>query len=175
MHTWKLPEARGAYALVLRMERPALLRVGVLGEAPFPAGVYVYLGSARGPGGIRARLGRHLRGEGHPRWHVDYLRAVARPVAYAFTTAPPPDRPWECIWSQALAALPETWVPLPGFGASDCRQGCPAHLVAFPPETAWAQAMEAALGIPLHRLAQEGPTEPSPLYLSKRRKKEIRL
>ena len=152
MHTWKLPEARGAYALVLRMERPALLRVGALGEASFPAGVYVYLGSARGPGGIQARLGRHLRGSSRPRWHVDYLRAVAVPVAWAVTTDPAPGLPWECAWSQRLAALPEAWIPLPGFGASDCRQGCPAHLIGQPLEAPWPALIEAVLGVPLHLL-----------------------
>ncbi|HIQ09546.1 MAG TPA: DUF123 domain-containing protein, partial [Anaerolineaceae bacterium] len=56
-----LPSTPGAYALALRLERPVGLRVGALGVWDFPEGVYVYLGSARGPGGIRARLGRHLR------------------------------------------------------------------------------------------------------------------
>ena len=142
-----LPSQPGAYALALRLERPTRLQVGALGAVLFPVGVYVYLGSARGPGGIRARLGRHLRGAAHPRWHVDYLRAVAQPIACAYTTAPPPGMPWECAWSQALAALPEAWVPLPGFGASDCRHGCPAHLVAFAPavawETLWVSTLEA--------------------------------
>lgn len=130
-----LPPQPGAYAVVLCLGRPTRLRVGALGEAEFPAGVYVYLGSARGPGGVRARLGRHLRGVGRPRWHVDALRAVAQPIAWGYTTAPPPGLPWECAWSQhLLAAHPHAFVPLPGFGASDCAHGCPAHLVGFPPE-----------------------------------------
>jgi hypothetical protein len=40
--------------------------------------------------------------------------------------------PLECAWSQALARLPGTRIPAPGFGSSDCRCACPAHLVAFP-------------------------------------------
>ena len=147
-----LPAQPGAYALVLRLEQPTRLRVGALGAALFPAGVYVYLGSARGPGGIRARLGRHLRGKGRPRWHVDYLRAVAWPVAYAYTTAPPRRLPWECAWSQALAALAEAWVPLPGFGASDCRHGCLAHLVAFAPTAAWRSMLRDTLRVPVFPL-----------------------
>jgi len=144
-----LPPQPGAYALILRLEQPTRLRVGALGEADFPAGVYVYLGNAHGPGGIRARLGRHLRGSSRLRWHVDYLRAVAVPAAWAITTDPAPDLPWECAWSQRLAALPEAWIPLPGFGASDCRYGCPAHLIGLPLEAPWPVLAEAALGVPL--------------------------
>ncbi len=146
---WPLPAAPGAYALALRLEHSVQLQVGALGEAEFAAGVYLYLGSAHGPGGLRARLGRHLEGRGRRRWHVDYLRAVAFPVAWAFTTAPAPGPPWECVWSQALAALPQAWVPLPGFGAADCRYGCPAHLIGLPAEAPWRQMVPAVLGVPL--------------------------
>ncbi len=149
MHRWSLPPASGAYALALRLEHGIQLQVGKLGTAFFPAGVYFYLGSAHGPGGIRARLGRHLQGGVRLRWHVDYLRAVAVPAAWAITTDPAPGLPWECTWSQRLAALPEAWIPLPGFGASDCRYGCPAHLIGLPLEAPWPVLAEAALGVPL--------------------------
>ncbi len=99
-----------------------------------PLGGWVQM--ARGPGGVRARLGRHLRGDGRPRWHVDFLRAHAAPLAWAWTTALPDEVPWECLWSQALADLPSISVPVPGFGASDCRRGCLAHLL-FCPWEAW--------------------------------------
>jgi Uri superfamily endonuclease len=95
----------------------------------FPAGDYIYVGSAFGPGGLRTRLGRHLRGDGHPHWHIDTLRAAASVVGYVFAIA---DQPVECRWSQALAALPQARIPAPGFGSSDCRSGCQAHLIAFP-------------------------------------------
>lgn len=141
---------------MLRLAEPVRLRVGALGMWDLPAGLYVYLGSARGPGGVRARLGRHLRGGGRPRWHVDYLRAVAHPVAWGYTVAPAPGLPWECFWSQRLAAAPHAWMPVPGFGASDCRHGCPAHLVAFPPGAttqAWLRAWSEAWGLAWHALS----------------------
>ncbi len=63
------------------------------------------------------------------------------------------------LWSQALVRLPGSSVPLPGFGASDCRLGCLSHLVAFPGEGSggsplllrpiWLQALERAAGAPL--------------------------
>ncbi|HEY57203.1 MAG TPA: GIY-YIG nuclease family protein [Anaerolineae bacterium] len=156
-----LPSTPGAYALALRLERPVGLRVGALGVWDFPEGVYVYLGSARGPGGIRARLGRHLRGAstppgtGRPRWHVDYLRAMAQPIAWGYTVAPAPGLPWECLWSQRLAAAPRAWVPVPGFGASDCRHRCPAHLIAFPPDAellAWLRERSKTWGLTWHTM-----------------------
>ncbi len=126
-----LPSLPGAYWLVLHLGQSTTLRVGRRGDAFFPAGWYVYTGSAHGPGGIQSRLGRHLRGSARHRWHVDYLRSAAQPVAWGWTTAAA-SLPWECQWAQALAAQPEAYIPLPGFGASDCRHHCQAHLVGFP-------------------------------------------
>jgi Uri superfamily endonuclease len=123
-----LPPAGGAYVLHLAVFFARPLVIEHLGRQHFPAGHYFYCGSARGAGGLRARVGRHVRGDGQPRWHIDYLRAVAevREVFYTVT-----DIPLECAWSQALAQLPEAFIPTPGFGASDCRSGCGAHLIGF--------------------------------------------
>ncbi|HZD57644.1 MAG TPA: GIY-YIG nuclease family protein [Anaerolineales bacterium] len=138
-----LPRVPGSYALFLNLPGACHFRVGRSGEFFFPSGDYVYLGSAFGPGGLGARLGRHLRGDGTPRWHIDYLRKIAQVCGYAYLEANQdvddvPNRgtmhgpaKLECRWSQALAALPGASIPAPGFGASDCEAGCPAHLVAF--------------------------------------------
>lgn len=129
-----LPAEPGAYALHLRLEYAKTLQVGRLGQVPFPAGDYLYLGSARGPGGLRARLSRHLRLAKRPHWHIDALRAIAQVLGLVYlVSADLTPLPYECAWSQALAAWPGTHIPAPGFGASDCSSGCPAHLVAFPP------------------------------------------
>ncbi len=140
-----LPVRPGSYALILELPQAVDLTVGRLGRFTFPAGVYLYLGSAHGPGGLRARLGRHLRGEGKPRWHIDVLRAVAGVRGYEFSVergalAPPQ----ECRWSQRLAALPGSKVIAPGFGARDCRWGCAAHLI-YRPRDSWAEDWEQIL------------------------------
>ncbi len=127
-----LPKSVGAYVLVLFLPRARRLQVGRLGVATFPAGLYVYLGQAGGPGGLRGRLRRHLRGPRRLRWHIDYLRTHAEPVAWGWRMGTHgPHGPWECLWTQQLARHPWTFVPLPGFGASDCRLGCPAHLLGL--------------------------------------------
>jgi len=130
-----IPSDPGSYLLWLHLVQSQNLTVGKLGKFAFPSGDYVYLGSASGPGGLRARLGRHIRGNGKLRWHIDYLRAVAQVHGVGFeirtrrgTTC---CAPAECDWSQKLAALPKSRIVVPGFGASDCRSGCSAHLVYF--------------------------------------------
>jgi len=146
-----IPPEPGFYALELRLTHPAQLRIGQLGEQLFPADVYIYAGSALGPGGLRARLGRHLQAkEKRTHWHIDYLGQAARVEALAYiivspdkfhisrSAEPGPDAiPIECLWSQALARMPGASIPVSGFGASDCCSGCRAHLVAFfPPDFA---------------------------------------
>ena len=51
-----LPPAPGTYALVLRVSAPTTLAVGQLGDITFSPGYYVYIGSAHGPGGVKARV-----------------------------------------------------------------------------------------------------------------------
>lgn len=120
----ELPSAPGAYALLLRLDAPTPIRAGRLGTITLAAGHYVYIGSARGPGGLRARVGRHRRREKKAHWHIDALTAVAPIVEvwYVETTAR-----LECAWAEILRALPGVTIPARGFGASDCA--CDAHLL----------------------------------------------
>ena len=132
-----LPSTPGSYILLLKLTTPLTITIGALGETQFPAGIYAYLGSARGPGGIRARLGRHIAGGKTQRWHIDYLRAKTEIAGDSFlpelNIASATAIPTECRGSQALAQLPAAQIPLTQFGARDCRHGCPAHLVLLPP------------------------------------------
>ncbi len=130
-----LPADPGSYALILRLTVSQRLTVGRLGRGYFIPGIYVYFGSARGPGGLRARLGRHIRGGGKSHWHIDALRSVADVCGYCYISSQDTHAstlPIECLWSQAMAALPDSTVPMIKFGASDCRSGCPAHLISLP-------------------------------------------
>ncbi|MEN8173440.1 MAG: DUF123 domain-containing protein, partial [Chloroflexota bacterium] len=68
-------------------------------------------------------------------WHIDYLRAITDLTGFGYLLDridEPPSINVECTWSQSLAALPGVSIPMPGFGAGDCRAGCSAHLVALP-------------------------------------------
>lgn len=117
-----LPSAPGAYALTFAVEKPLRLPIARLNNPVLEPGTYVYAGSAFGPGGIRARVGRHLRAEKKPHWHIDHVSAQA-PCLEVNTY--PGGR--ECDLVAALLSDGAT-VPVDGFGSSDCRD-CPAHLV----------------------------------------------
>jgi len=119
-----MTDAPGTYALLLRGEEPQEIEVGALGTMTVRPGTYVYVGSAFGPGGLRARVERHVRADGALHWHVDYLRAVATLDAVWYTHD---TQRRECTWAEVLRSFPGVTVPLDGFGASDCT--CPAHLV----------------------------------------------
>lgn len=109
-----LPAIAGAYVLMIVLPRPV---------ADLAAGRYLYCGSARGPGGLKARVGRHMRTGKAVRWHVDRLTGAGTVAgAWVFEGGD------ECALSAALGHLP---VPIPRFGSSDCRR-CPAHLYAWP-------------------------------------------
>lgn len=117
---------KGSYLLGMRLDEDVLLAIGRLGRFAFPAGYYVYAGSARGPGGLSARLARHRRREKRFHWHVDYLLACAHLVEV--WTAVSTQR-LECVWAKAIMEMAGARVIVPRFGASDCR--CPTHLIYF--------------------------------------------
>jgi Uri superfamily endonuclease len=139
----------GTYILALWLDAAQTIRVGRLGEIAFPVGWYLYVGSALGPGGLPARLARHLLRLGagkQAHWHVDFLRERATWVgAWGRSSS----RRLECDWAAILRQLPGARIVAPGFGASDCR--CPAHLVYVPrlPEEAWFATTLAAERIDL--------------------------
>ncbi|MBN1201531.1 MAG: GIY-YIG nuclease family protein [Anaerolineae bacterium] len=123
----RLPAVPGTYVLFVWLNDPAQLAVGRLGTVSLAQGLYAYVGSARGPGGLHARVGRHLRADKTPRWHIDTLTTLAPVITIWFSTSP---ERLECAWAHTLMATPGITMPIPGFGSSDCN--CPAHLFAVP-------------------------------------------
>lgn len=116
---------RGTYCLMIELLDKSRIRVGRLGTFDFPAGVYVYVGSALG--GIPQRVGRHKSAEKKMRWHIDYLLARARIVSTV--SIPCGSKDYECAVAQTLMREESAEVVVKGFGASDC--GCDAHLLYF--------------------------------------------
>lgn len=135
MTSISLPHSPGAYVLELYLPQPEEIAIGRLGRYYFERGKYIYSGSANGPGGINTRLRRHITGSNRSlHWHIDYLRYHAYPIAFNFVTTngmKSNGKPIECCWSQALAVHPRTYIPVPGFGASDCASGCKSHLLYY--------------------------------------------
>ena len=59
------------YQLFIDVQQPVTLAIGKLGSFDFPAGHYIYTGSAKR--NIEARIARHLAKDKKLRWHIDYL------------------------------------------------------------------------------------------------------
>lgn len=109
--------------------------IGRLGRLDVEPGVYVYVGSAFGPGGLAARIRHHSWVTERPHWHVDFLRAICPLVEVWFSDAPARE---EHAWASAVARMPGAVIPMPRFGSSDC--GCAAHLFWFPNRRAFAES-----------------------------------
>jgi len=113
-----MPAAVGAYLLALKLNRP----LPIAGPSPMvlPAGYYLYAGSAHGPGGLKARVGRHMRRPKLCHWHIDQISAIAG-ILGAFV--------WPGGNECALVAQCVMFGPaVAGFGSSDCRR-CRSHLL----------------------------------------------
>jgi len=107
-----------SYRLHIRLAQDCVIRVGRLGSFRFPAGYYVYTGSA--VRNIGARIRRHLCGDKKLRWHIDYLLASPHAEIIRVETS----AIGECELNRRTSGR----MPVPGFGASDCRNRCGSHL-----------------------------------------------
>ncbi len=118
----------GAYCLVIRLDAATEAAIGRLGCFRLPKGYYIYCGSALR--GLAARIARHKRQAKKLHWHIDHLLALPSARLIETCAYPAPCR-MECEVNQAVQSLRGASVPIPGFGSSDCTNGCPAHLTYF--------------------------------------------
>lgn len=118
-----IPKRPGAYVLAIELPRPIALALPKRALVTLASGRYLYCGSAKGPGGLRARIARHMRCGKPIRWHIDNL-TEAGDVLGAWTIVGGD----ECQLVASLAHLP---MPIDGFGSSDCRS-CRSHLLHWP-------------------------------------------
>lgn len=104
----------GTYVLVFEIAGTVINRLGQF------RGRYCYVGSAFGPGGLRARISRHLRENKPTKWHIDTL--TCSPGFRAITIF----ASGEGLECEIAGEISRSCEGHPGFGASDC--GCPTHL-----------------------------------------------
>ena len=71
--------ATGVYVIEIELPEPLTVSVGKLGALDFPAGAYLYVGSAQRA--LPSRVARHMRREKPLRWHIDYLTTRGRVTA----------------------------------------------------------------------------------------------
>lgn len=119
------PPEPGAYILLVRLDMPLTVSLPRVRAATLAPGLYLYCGSAKGPGGLRARLARHMRRGKKPHWHIDRLTEAGAALGAWVESGGD-----ECALVARLAHLP---VPLDSFGSSDCPR-CRSHLLHLPAE-----------------------------------------
>jgi Uri superfamily endonuclease len=115
-----LPEKKGTYCIVFRLNSFSFTTRGRK-RFSLKEGLYVYVGSAFGTGGLRGRILRHLRKDKPKHWHFDFI------------TTHPSFEPLE-VWlfeeqkveCKVASLIGETAEPVNGFGSTDCS--CPSHL-----------------------------------------------
>ncbi len=116
---------KGAYILALELSEPTELTSKKLAGLVLEPGWYLYAGSAKGPGGLRARLQRHLQTEKKMHWHIDQLTTTASKLQALAVQGGD-----ECDLVAKLLERPEIETAAPGFGSTDCQR-CLSHLLAL--------------------------------------------
>lgn len=111
----------GTYALLLRSRSNKKIMVGRLGQINLELGYYIYVGSAFGPGGVKARVSRHMRRKETRHWHIDYAREFMEPYAVWYSHD---NNHLEHIWAQKLEEI-NSMSSVIGFGCSECK--CTSH------------------------------------------------
>lgn len=115
---------KGSYCLCINVSSDIEVSVGALGEIRFPAGRYIYVGSALNS--LEPRLRRHLKtSTGQHKvthWHIDYLlRSPHASLESIFVKTG-----FEKLECRIAAMVASHGEPVPRFGCSDCK--CKSHL-----------------------------------------------
>lgn len=148
---FSIPQEPGVYILVFHLAKATSIAFDRKGtQHTFPPGWYLYVGSACGVGGLNRRLTRHQRriaDDKKMHWNVDYFRehALLCELWYCETD----ECRFEHHWAQTVADLSGATVPVPKFGASDCKANCPSHFFHLPtrPSTAVFRSQLSTRGL----------------------------
>ncbi|MHA1577243.1 MAG: GIY-YIG nuclease family protein, partial [Candidatus Thorarchaeota archaeon] len=115
----------------MEISHEIIRNIGSMKNVVFSKGHWVYIGSAQGTTStnLEHRLKRHFSTAKKIHWHIDYLlnhQDILREAVYAVT-----DQNKECELVQNLILTKQfEWGPL-GFGSSDCKSRCKAHLLKY--------------------------------------------
>lgn len=129
-----VPKTSGVYILVFHLAKATGIAFDRKGTRhTFSPGWYLYVGSACGEGGLSRRLARHQRriaDDKKMNWNVDYFREHALLCEIWYCEMDDPRL--EHSWAQTVAGLKGSTVPVPKFGANDCKADCPSHFFHLP-------------------------------------------
>lgn len=111
---------KGAYCLLLSINKNLKIEIGKLGLLNFEKGKYVYVGSAMN--NIEKRVKRHLKKEKKLHWHIDYL-TINPIVKIENVYYKESNNKEECKIANFIS---NQGVPIIKFGCTDCK--CKSHL-----------------------------------------------
>jgi Uri superfamily endonuclease len=124
---------QGVYALIIENKKDHVVQIGKLGTFLFKQGFYVYIGSALGKSAtsLEYRLKRHLSSTKKLFWHIDFFlnseSVNIESILYANTS-----KKEECALASATFQIQGAHIPVPQFGASDCKKvNHSSHLFHF--------------------------------------------
>jgi len=141
-------ERKGSYCVVFSINS---LSFETKGGRPFflEKGVYVYVGSAFGTGGLKRRVLRHLKREKRKHWHFDFI--TTHPSFKPFEVWLFEGKKVECELASFIGKVTE---PVEGFGSTDC--GCPSHLFRVEDLTLLKRVVENSFSVKIVRVSQRG-------------------
>ncbi len=115
----------GVYQLRINVCKTCSIIIGKLGNFTFPRGQYVYTGRAKT--NLEQRIERHKKRDKKCFWHIDYLlmdvNVLLEDIAIISDNYGD-----ECSENKKLLGV-NTLIIAEGFGASDCKNNCGAHLL----------------------------------------------
>ena len=127
------PEDIGTYTLLILIREDVEVNVGNLGHHTFKRGFYTYTGSALGKNGInlKHRIERHISNNKKVHWHIDYILCLKESsiIGVIYSSL---GKDLECIISKEIEDSDLSEIVVRGFGSSDCKSDCRAHLHHFP-------------------------------------------
>ena len=119
---------KGKYILIIKIDQDIRFTFSKKRrKVSLSKGIYLYIGSAMGPGGLEKRLVRHRRKKKKIKWHIDYLtvRNEATVVgAFILKT-----NILEEIIVEKLLKLPYFEIAVDGFGSTDSKAS--SHLLRY--------------------------------------------
>ena len=117
---------KGIYALIIKLPKSTLVKIGKMGSFLFKEGIYLYIGSAMGQGSssLEGRIRRHIENKKKVFWHIDYfLQSKICRITHIMSAASTTDM--ECRIVKRIEKNLHTSIPVEKFGSSDCS--CTAH------------------------------------------------
>ena len=120
---------KGNYILVMSLEKTTNQIIPKFGNVRLLPGYYFYCGSAHGSGGLKSRITRHLNSNSKLFWHIDYIKYLMDFLEVWYQIQSEKN---ECSFSHFFSKQENAVIAIQGFGASDCKNMCNAHLWMFP-------------------------------------------